>query len=61
MVIPIAGELLNLVETGITNLGTNFIDVFRTDAQGNIHGEHGSAELNSNTIDLVDIYCQVEV
>ncbi len=55
-----AGELLSLVDAGITNLGTSFVDVFRTDAQGNIHGEHSSAELNGNTIDLVDIYFQVE-
>ena len=56
-----SGELMSLADAGITNLGTDYTDVFSTDAQGNIHGEHSSARLNGNAIDMVDVYFQVEV
>ena len=56
-----SGELVSILDAGITNMATDYTDVFRTDAQGNIHGEHSSAELNGNTIDMVDVYFQVGV
>ena len=56
-----AGELLSLDSAGVAALGTAYTNVFSTDAQGNIHGEHGLATLaDGSSIDLVDIYFQVE-
>ena len=55
------GELVALESTKIASLSTSYTDVFSTDAQGNIHGEHGSAILTSGaTVDMVDVYFQVE-
>lgn len=54
-------ELVSLESAGIVSLDTAYTDVFNTDAQGNIHGEHSSATLaNGKAIDLVDVYFQVE-
>ncbi|NEO66056.1 MAG: hypothetical protein F6J98_38980 [Moorea sp. SIO4G2] len=55
------GELLSLESKGITDLNTAYTNVFSTDAMGNIHGEHSTAVLNGNTINMVDVYFQVEV
>ena len=56
-----AGELLSLDSAGVASLGTAYTNVFNTDAQGNVHGEHGSATLaDGSSIDLVDVYFQVE-
>ena len=56
-----AGELASLESAGVASLDTSYTDVFSTDAQGNIHGEHGSAILaDGATVDLVDVYFQVE-
>ncbi len=55
------GELVSLDSTGITDLNTDYTNVFSTDAMGNIHGEHSNALLNGNTIDMVDVYFQVEL
>ena len=56
-----AEELVALESTGIASLNTAYTDVFSTDAQGNIHGEHSSAILaDGSTIDMVDVYFQVE-
>lgn len=56
-----AGELLTLSSTGIASLNTSYTDVFSTDAQGNIHGEHSSAILaDGSAIEMVDVYFQVE-
>lgn len=50
-----------LESAGVASLNTSHTDVFSTDAQGNIHGEHSSAVLADGTaIDLVDVYFQVE-
>lgn len=55
------GELNSLESTGIASLNTAYTNLFNTDAQGNIHGEHSSAVLdNGSTIDMVDVYFQVE-
>ena len=56
-----AGELVSLESTGITDLNTSYTDVFTADAQGNIHGEHSTAVMNSSTIEMVDVYFQVEL
>lgn len=56
-----AGELVSLKSAGITDLNTAYTDVFTTDAQGNIHGEHSSALKNGSSIEVVDVYFQVEV
>ena len=56
-----SGELISLETAGITNLATDYVDVFSTDAQGNIHGEYSSAQLDGNSIDMVDVYFQVDV
>ena len=56
-----AGELMSLDAAGVASLDTGYTNVFSTDAQGNVHGEHGSATLaDGSAIDLVDIYFQVE-
>ena len=55
------GELLSLESQGITSLNTAYTDVFGLDAEGNIHGEHGSATLaDGSTVDMVDVYFQTE-
>ena len=54
------GELVSLESVGITDLNTAYTDVFAADAQGNIHGEHSSALKKGSTIDMVDVYFQVE-
>ena len=55
------GELGSLESAGVASLNTSYTDVFGIDAQGNIHGEHGSATLaDGSAIDLVDVYFQVE-
>ena len=55
------GELVSLESRGITSLDTAYTDVFGFDAEGNIHGEHGSATLaDGSTVDMVDIYFQTE-
>ncbi|MEM6255987.1 MAG: SdrD B-like domain-containing protein, partial [Cyanobacteria bacterium P01_D01_bin.156] len=54
-----SGELVNLATAGITDLVTGHTDVFSTDAAGNIHGEHSFAKRNGSTIDMVDVYFQV--
>ena len=54
------GELVALESTDIVSLNTAYTDVFATDAQGNIHGEHGSAILaDGQAIDMVDVYFQL--
>ena len=56
-----AGELLNLDSAGVASLDTGYTNVFSTDAQGNVHGEHSSATLaDGSAVDLVDVYFQVE-
>ena len=56
-----AGELVDLESAGVASLNTSYTDVFSMDAQGNIHGEHSSATLaDGATIDLVDVYLQVD-
>ena len=56
-----AGELGSLESAGVASLNTSYTDVFGTDPQGNIHGEHSSATLaDGSAIDLVDVYFQVE-
>ncbi|MEM9219436.1 MAG: Ig-like domain-containing protein [Cyanobacteria bacterium P01_F01_bin.150] len=55
------GELVSLESAGITDLNTAYTNVFSTDAQGNIHGEHSTAVKNGSTIDMVDVYFQVQV
>lgn len=55
------GELVPLESTDITSLDTGYTDVFSTDAQGNVLGEHSSATLaDGSAIDLVDVYFEVE-
>ena len=55
------GELVSLESTDITSLNTDYTDVFSTDAQGNVLGEHSSATLaDGSAIDLVDVYFEVE-
>ena len=54
------GELVALEAKGITSLNTEYTNVFSTDAQGNVLGEHSSAIANGETIDLVDVYFQFE-
>ncbi|MBT9317164.1 SdrD B-like domain-containing protein [Leptothoe spongobia] len=56
-----SGELVSLTTAGITDLVTDYVDVFSTDAAGNVHGEHSSAKRNGSTIDMVDVYFQVAV
>ena len=56
-----AGELVSLESTGITDLNTSYTNVFAADAQGNIHGEHSTAVMNSSTMEMVDVYFQVEL
>ena len=55
------GELVSLDSRGITDLNTDYTNVFSTDAMGNIHGEHSNAMLNGQTIDMVDVYFQVQL
>lgn len=55
------GELVSLATVGITDLATNYTNVFSTDAAGNVHGEHSFAQRNGSTIDMVDIYFQMAV
>ena len=56
-----ANELVSLESAGVASLNTTYTNVFTTDAVGNIHGEHSSAILTSGkTIDMVDVYFQVE-
>ncbi|NEO70162.1 Ig-like domain-containing protein [Moorena sp. SIO3H5] len=55
------GELVSLDSIGITDLETAFTDVFTRDANGNLHGEHSTALLNGKTIDMVDVYFQVQL
>ena len=56
-----AGELLSLDAAGVASLDTGYTNVFSTDAQGNVHGEHGSATLaDGSAIELVDVYFQVK-
>jgi hypothetical protein len=55
------GELTALESQGITALNTAYTNVFSTDAQGNILGEHSSATLaDGSAIAMVDAYFQVE-
>ena len=55
------GELVSLESSDLVSLSTSYTDVFSLDAQGNIHGEHSSATLaDGRTIDLVDVYFQIE-
>ena len=56
-----AGELGSLESAGIASLNTSYTNIFDTDAQGNVHGEHGSAILaDGSTIEMVDVYFQLE-
>ncbi len=55
------GELVSLGSAGITDLLTSYTNVFSTDAQGNIHGEHSTAMMNGQAIDMVDVYFKVAV
>ena len=56
-----AEELVALDSTGIASLNTAYTDVFSTDLQGNMHGEHSSAILaDGSTIEMVDVYFRVE-
>lgn len=55
------GELSGLESKGIASLDTSYTDVIGFDAHGNIHGEHSSATLaDGSTVDLVDVYFQIE-
>lgn len=55
------GELLSLESAGVASLDTSYTNVFNTDVNGNVHGEHGTATLaNGSAVDLVDVYFQVE-
>ncbi len=53
------GELTSLTSAGITDLSTDYTNVFSADAQGNVHGEHSTAKRHGSTIDMVDVYFQV--
>ncbi|MEM9219128.1 MAG: SdrD B-like domain-containing protein, partial [Cyanobacteria bacterium P01_F01_bin.150] len=55
------GELVSLASVGITDLSTDYTNVFKADAQGNIHGEVSTAVKNGNSIEMTDVYFQVAV
>ena len=53
------GELVSLESAGITDLNTDYKDVFATDVHGNVHGEHSNALKDGSSVDMVDVYFQV--
>ena len=55
------GELVSLESAGITDLNTNYTDVFATDVHGNVHGEHSNALKDGSSVDMVDVYFQVAI
>ena len=55
------GELVSLESAGITDLNTDYQDVFTTDIHGNVHGEHSNALKDGSKIEMVDVYFQVAI
>jgi hypothetical protein len=55
-----AGELVSLVEAGVTRLAVAYSEVPFVDANGNLHLERSSATLaDGSTVDMTDVYFNV--
>jgi hypothetical protein len=57
-----AGELLGLLDAGVSSLNVNFTELPFLDAQGNLHLERSSATLvDGRSTDMTDVYFNVAV